>query len=71
MPVLLASLLTGVSSVIVQMIIKVVANPDFIRKVMIMSAEKLVKLTPTDADDKILELAKQVLEHDAVEKEQA
>lgn len=68
MPLLLAGLASGISSIIVQMIIKVVSNPEFIKKVLILSAEKLVKITESDADDKILELAKQVLEHDAAEK---
>lgn len=64
MPVVIASLASGIASVVVQMLFKVIANPVFIRKVLLMAAEKLVALTPTDADDKILALAEKILAED-------
>ena len=63
MPVFIASIISSIGGVLLKMLLGVIANPQFIENAFLFLADKLVKQTATDVDDKLLELAKQALAH--------
>lgn len=54
-------MLNIIGKILMNLAIALIADPVFIRKVLFELAHRAAKLTPTDVDDKLIDLAEQAL----------
>jgi len=58
---IISAALAAIGGILGKMLLGVLSNPAFLEKAFIMIAEKIAAHTSTDLDDKMVQLAKDVL----------